>query len=76
MPDLFSDPLSAELRRWLGDAWGRGKEITRAANTQIKIRHSIPSHDQLPQSGPAAAEWSLARIEAAVVIVWAYVQEC
>jgi hypothetical protein len=75
MPDLFSDPLSAELRRRLGDAWSRGKEITRAANTQIKIRHSIPSHDQLPQSGPAAAEWSLARIEAAVVIVWAYVQE-
>ena len=75
MPDLFSDPLSLELRRRLGDAWRRGTEITSAANAQIKIRHSIPSHAQLPPSGPAAAEWSLAKIEAAVVIVWAYVQE-
>jgi len=75
MPDLFSDPLSAELRCRLGDAWRRGMEITSAADTQIKIHHSIPSHDQLPRSGPAAAEWSLAKIEAAVVIVWAYVQE-
>ena len=75
MPDLFSDPLSVELRSRLSDAWRRGTEITSAANAQIKIRHSIPSHAQLPPSGPAAAEWSLAKIEAAVVIVWAYVQE-
>jgi len=75
MPDLFSDPLSVELRSRLSDAWQRGTEITSAANAQIKIRHSIPSHAQLPPSGPAAAEWSLAKIEAAVVIVWAYVQE-
>ena len=75
MPDLFSDPLSVELRSRLSDAWRRGTEITSAANAQIKIRHSIPSHAQLLPSGPAAAEWSLAKIEAAVVIVWAYVQE-